>query len=176
MRLFRYLLSEHARHLLIGMAERLHPEPTEEYLMTTKRYLILFFIFALGLSLLVFGTAKDTETTLLGLTIHARVARGIGLITVLVGIVTALVMYGDSLPLTNTERTQQAARAARNSLPQTREEQASNGEKPKIQRPKQRPHSLNVTWGRTSTNSKVLVALEKKKQQPVQSNHAVKHH
>ncbi len=144
--------------------------------MTTKHYHMLFFLFALGLSCLAYGAMHGPEPTLGELTSHshAHVAKGVGLIVVLLGIDIALILYR-SLPLrTNTERPQQAADEARNVISQANEEQMSIRQKPRES--KRRSPSLKLIWGRTSRDSEVLVAREKKQQKTAQSHWATKHH
>jgi hypothetical protein len=41
-------------------------------------YVIAVLIFALGLGLLIWGTASTDEVTLLGVTFHPRLAKGVG--------------------------------------------------------------------------------------------------
>ena len=144
--------------------------------MTTKHYQMLFFLFALGLSWLAYGTMHGPEPTLRELTSHshAHVAWGVGLIAVLLGIDIALILYRSFPSLAKTERPQQAAHEARNFISQADERQVSDREEPG--KSKQRAPSLKVIWGRASTDSKVLAALERKKHQTARSNHAVKHH
>ncbi len=144
--------------------------------MSTKHYQMLFFLFVLGLSWFAYGTMHGPEPTLRELSSHshAHVAWGVGLIAVLLGIDIALILYRSLQPLINTERPQQAVHEARNVISQAKEEQVSDREE--TGKLKQRPPSLKVIWGRTSTDCKVLVALERKKQQTAQSNHGAKHH
>lgn len=67
-------------------------------------YIIAAVIFALGLGLLIFGTVGTEEVTLLGLTIHPRLAKGVGIITLIFSAIALLAAFGHSQPPTQAER------------------------------------------------------------------------
>jgi len=61
-------------------------------------YGIAALIFALGIGLLMVGTAGSEEVTLLGLRVSRHIARGMGIIAVIFSAIAVLVAYGSSLP------------------------------------------------------------------------------
>jgi hypothetical protein len=73
-------------------------------------YLMTAFAFALGLGLLIWGTSSNHEVTLLGVTFHPRLAKGVGLLTALLSVITFLAVFGNSLPQTEAERRREALR------------------------------------------------------------------
>jgi hypothetical protein len=73
-------------------------------------YLLTAAAFALGLGLLSWGTASHDEVTLLGVTFHPRLAKSVGLVTMLLGAIAFLAVFGNSLPPTEAERRREALR------------------------------------------------------------------
>jgi hypothetical protein len=68
-------------------------------------YAIAIVVLLLGLGLLaIWASATNGQLTLLGITFHAHLARGMGIISVIFSIVTFLVAYGSSLPPRPTNR------------------------------------------------------------------------
>jgi len=67
-------------------------------------YLIPPLVFALGLGLIIFGVSSNTEMTLLGLTLHPRIAKGLGIIITLFSVITILVTLSSSQPPGSTGR------------------------------------------------------------------------
>jgi hypothetical protein len=62
-------------------------------------YAIATLVLLLGLGLLAIGaSATHEQLTLLGLTFHTHLARGMGIVSVIFSVVTFLVAYGSSLP------------------------------------------------------------------------------
>ncbi|HJY80441.1 MAG TPA: hypothetical protein VKK81_05090 [Candidatus Binatia bacterium] len=61
-------------------------------------YVIPIVLFALGIGLLIFGTAQSEQVVLLGLAFHPRIAKGLGIIVMIFSVITLLVAYGTSLP------------------------------------------------------------------------------
>jgi hypothetical protein len=74
-------------------------------------YLITGVAFALGLGFLIWGTSSSDEVTLLGVTFHPRLAKGVGLIAMLLSAITMLALFGSSLPPNEAERRKKAARS-----------------------------------------------------------------
>ena len=72
-------------------------------------YLVTALAFALGLGFLVWGTSISDAVTLLGITFHPRLAKGVGLLTVLLSVITMLALFGSSLPPNEAERRREAA-------------------------------------------------------------------
>lgn len=68
-------------------------------------YAIAIVALLLGLGLLAIGASATNEhLTLLGMTFHSHLARGMGIVSVIFSIVTFLVAYGSSLPPRPTNR------------------------------------------------------------------------
>lgn len=67
-------------------------------------YLIAVLVFALGIGLLIFGTSWSEEVTLLGLTFHPRIAKGLGVVAMIFSIIAFLVAWGSSQPSSHTGR------------------------------------------------------------------------
>ena len=67
-------------------------------------YLIAALVFALGLGLLIWGASSTAEVTLLGLTFHPRIAKGVGVITMIFSVITFLAAFGGSEPPSHVER------------------------------------------------------------------------
>lgn len=67
-------------------------------------YVIATLIFALGIGLLIFGTSGSEDVTLLGLTFHPRIAKGMGVIAMIFSIITFLAAWGSSQPPSNVGR------------------------------------------------------------------------
>ena len=72
--------------------------------MMKASYVIGGLAFLLGVGLLIMGTSGEEEITALGLTAHARVVKGLGIIAVIFSIITFLVAYGSSIPVNPTDR------------------------------------------------------------------------
>jgi hypothetical protein len=64
-------------------------------------YIIGVLIFFLGLGLLIWGTSGGEELTLLGLPVHSRVAKGLGIISIILSIILSIIAllaaYGGSV-------------------------------------------------------------------------------
>ena len=67
-------------------------------------YLIAALVFALGLGLLIWGASSTAEMTLLGVTFHPRIAKGVGVITMIFSVITFLAAFGNSQPPSHVER------------------------------------------------------------------------
>jgi uncharacterized membrane-anchored protein YitT (DUF2179 family) len=67
-------------------------------------YLIAALVFALGLGLLIWGASSTAEVTFLGLTFHPRIAKGVGVITMIFSVITFLAAFGGSEPSSHVER------------------------------------------------------------------------
>lgn len=67
-------------------------------------YIIALVIFALGVGLLIFGTTGTDEVTLLGLTFHPRIAKGVGIITMIFSAIAFLAAFGRAQAPTHVER------------------------------------------------------------------------
>jgi hypothetical protein len=61
-------------------------------------YGIATLFLLLGVWLLTAGVTDNEHVTLLGITLYSRVARGVGIISLILGIVAFLAAYGGSLP------------------------------------------------------------------------------
>jgi hypothetical protein len=59
-------------------------------------YIIAALIFVLGISLVSFGMTDTAEVTLLGVTFHPRIAKGLGVIATIFGLITFLAAWGSS--------------------------------------------------------------------------------
>jgi uncharacterized membrane-anchored protein YitT (DUF2179 family) len=59
-------------------------------------YVIAALIFALGIGLLIFGTSGSEDVTLLGLTFHPRIAKGVGIIAMIFSVITFMAAWGSS--------------------------------------------------------------------------------
>lgn len=57
-------------------------------------YFVALGVFMLGLALLLYSTASGGEVNLLGLTVHSRITKGIGVITMIFSVITFLAVYG----------------------------------------------------------------------------------
>jgi hypothetical protein len=67
-------------------------------------YLIALLIFALGLGLLIWGTTGSAEVSLLGVTVHPRIGKGLGIIGMIFSVITFLAVWGSSQPPSHAER------------------------------------------------------------------------
>jgi hypothetical protein len=67
-------------------------------------YIIAIIIFAVGLGLLVFGTTGTQDVTLFGMTFHPRIAKGVGIITMIFSTIAFLAAFGSSHAPTHVER------------------------------------------------------------------------
>jgi hypothetical protein len=61
-------------------------------------YGIAGLILLLGVWLLSIGVVDREHITLLGMTLHSRVVKGVGIISLLLGLIAVLAAYGSSLP------------------------------------------------------------------------------
>jgi H+/Cl- antiporter ClcA len=61
-------------------------------------YGIAGLLLLLGLWLLSIGVADREQGTLLSMTLHSRVSKGVGIISLLLGLIAVLAAYGSSLP------------------------------------------------------------------------------
>lgn len=68
---------------------------------------IAVLIAAIGIYLVTLGVTSDESISLLDVTFHPSVARGVGIISLVVSLVVGLVAYGSSLPPSAVERRQQ---------------------------------------------------------------------
>ena len=57
-------------------------------------YFVALGVFMFGLTLLIYSTASGGEVNLLGLTVHSRITKGIGVITMIFSAITALAAFG----------------------------------------------------------------------------------
>lgn len=69
-------------------------------------YLIAILVSVFGFYLLFFGVSDSEHVPVLGMLLHARIVKGIGLISLLVGTIAFMVAYGGSLPPRRVERHQ----------------------------------------------------------------------
>lgn len=69
-------------------------------------YLGALVISLFGFYLLFFGVSDGEHVSLLGILLHSRVVKGIGLISLLVGTIAFMVAYGSPLPPRRIERPQ----------------------------------------------------------------------
>lgn len=67
-------------------------------------YVVAVFMSLLGVGLLTFSVAEGEYISLLGIPLHARVAKGVGIVTILLGIIAFMVAYGGSLPPSQARR------------------------------------------------------------------------
>lgn len=130
--------------------------------MTKGKYLTIAALFALGVGLIAFGITSNAEAALWGVTFHARLARGFGLLAILGSIITFLVMYGSSLPPDQAERRREATRALRRGEHPMRRKQARGGWDRPIGEPTQGEPRSAVSMGRVATGSWILAAAERK--------------
>jgi len=59
-------------------------------------YVIAALIFVLGIGLVIFGMSGTAEVTLLGVSFHPRIAKGVGVIVAIFSIITFLAAWGGS--------------------------------------------------------------------------------
>jgi hypothetical protein len=71
-------------------------------------YGIAGLLLLLGVWLLSIGVADREHVTLLGVALHSRVIKGVGIISLLLGLIAALAAYGSSLPARSGGRRQSA--------------------------------------------------------------------
>ena len=57
-------------------------------------YLVASGVFILGLALLIHSTASGGEVSLFGLSVHSRITKGLGVITMIFSVITFLAVYG----------------------------------------------------------------------------------
>lgn len=69
-------------------------------------YVVALLLSLLGIYLLFFSVSDSEHISLLGMILHTRVAKGVGLISLLVGTIAFMVAYGGSLPSRSIERRQ----------------------------------------------------------------------
>lgn len=69
-------------------------------------YLIAAVIFALGLGALVLGVTNTEDITLLGVTFHPRIGKGIGVIAMIASLIAFLVAFGGSQSPAHLEHAQ----------------------------------------------------------------------
>ena len=67
-------------------------------------YLIAILVSVFGFYLLFFGVSDSEHVPVLGMLLHSRIVKGIGLISLLVGTIAFMVAYGSSLPSRRVER------------------------------------------------------------------------
>jgi hypothetical protein len=54
--------------------------------------------------LLIFGASSTAEVTLIGVSFHPRLAKGLGIIVMIFSVISFLVAYGSSLPPGRADR------------------------------------------------------------------------
>lgn len=69
-------------------------------------YIVATIISLLGITLLVFGVSDSEHVSLLGMSLHTRIAKGVGIVGMILGIIAFMVAYGGSLPSNRVERPQ----------------------------------------------------------------------
>lgn len=57
-------------------------------------YVVALGVFMFGLALLIYSTANEGDINLLGLVVHSRITKGIGVITMIFSVITFLAVYG----------------------------------------------------------------------------------
>lgn len=57
-------------------------------------YVVAMGVFLFGLALLSYSTANEGELDILGLTVHTRITKGIGVISMIFSVITFLAVYG----------------------------------------------------------------------------------
>lgn len=57
-------------------------------------YVVALGVFMFGLALLIYSTANEGDMNLLGLVVHSRITKGIGVITMIFSVITFLAVYG----------------------------------------------------------------------------------
>ena len=125
------------------------------------KYLIIAVLFALGVGLITFGVTSNAEATWWGITFHARLANGLGLITTAASILTILIMYGSSLPPNQAERRLQATLASRRGEQSEGRKQAPSGwDRRPIGEPTPDERHSAVSMGKGTTGSWMRVAAE----------------
>lgn len=67
-------------------------------------YIVAVLISLVGISLLVFGVSDSEQVSLFGLLLHTRVAKGVGIVSMILGIIAFMVAYGASQPPSRLER------------------------------------------------------------------------
>ncbi|MBI3245161.1 MAG: hypothetical protein HYZ50_01495 [Deltaproteobacteria bacterium] len=65
---------------------------------------IAVLIAVIGIYLVTLGVTSGESISLLGVTFHPSVARGVGIISLILSLITGLVAYGSSLPPSAVER------------------------------------------------------------------------
>jgi hypothetical protein len=69
-------------------------------------YLIAALIFALGLGSLIVGVTNTEDMTLLGVTFHPRIGKGVGIIAMIASIIAFLIAFGSAQSSSPLKRTQ----------------------------------------------------------------------
>lgn len=69
--------------------------------------IVTVLIAVLGIYFVMLGVTSDESISLLGMTFHPSVVRGVGFVSLIFGLVTGLVAYGSSLPPNAGERRHQ---------------------------------------------------------------------
>jgi len=67
-------------------------------------YVIAALIFFLGIGLVTFGMSSTAEVTLLGVSVHPRIAKGAGVIVTIFSLITFLAAWGGSQPPSHAGR------------------------------------------------------------------------
>lgn len=57
-------------------------------------YVVALGVFLCGLALLSYSAVNEGEMNILGLTVHTRITRGIGVISMIFSVITFLAVYG----------------------------------------------------------------------------------
>jgi hypothetical protein len=67
-------------------------------------FIIAAVIAVIGIYLITLSVSDSEHVSLLGLTMHPSVARGVDIVSLLLSLVSFLVAYGSSLPPSHVER------------------------------------------------------------------------
>jgi hypothetical protein len=67
-------------------------------------YIVATVILLLGMCLLVFGVSDGEHVSVFGMSLHTRIAKGVGIVSIILGIIAFMVAYGGSLPSSRVER------------------------------------------------------------------------
>ena len=131
--------------------------------MTKAQSTLAAFLFILGLGLIILGTTSHAEATMWGLSLHVRLAKAVGLITILGSLVTLLVWYRSSLLPTRHKLKGRMERANLHATEAATRPHATRADEQYGQRAKLDASRPLVSLARTSTEARLLLALEKKK-------------
>jgi hypothetical protein len=131
--------------------------------MTKAQSTLAAFLFILGLGFIILGTTSHAEATMWSLSLPIWLAKAVGLITILGSLITFLALYGSSLPPTRRKLEGRTERANLYATKAATQPHVTRTEEPYRRRAKpDAPRSL-VSLARTSTEARMLLAIEKKK-------------